>query len=51
MARIHEARHARAARAAEEAQLSTKHKIGLALTIGLAAVLSLLVAWFLETHR
>lgn len=48
---VHEAQRARAKRTQESAQIPTKHKIGLALTVGVAVGLSLVFAWYLETHR
>jgi hypothetical protein len=48
---VHEAHRAQAARAQQGAAIPTKHKLGLALTVGLTLVLTLLVAWYLETHR
>ena len=48
---VREAHRAQSARTQQGATIPTKHKIGLALTVSLSVVLSLLFAWYLETHR
>ncbi len=51
LGRVHEAQRAQAMRAHQGAQIPTKHKIGLALTVGLSIALVLLLVWFFESRR
>lgn len=51
LARVHDAQRAHASRVARSARIPTKHKIGLGVTTGTVVLLSLVLAWYLETHR